>query len=245
MPNATVNYYICKLLEKMKYTALIILLFSSIFNLQGQTYEIGAFVGGANIIGDVGRSNYVYPNSLAFGGIAKWNRSDRHSFRASIITTKLVGDDLQSHETRRQERGYSFENNITEASLGIEFTFWEFNMYSGNRASTPYIYTGASYLFYDALRLRGNTGEIVKYENNGDFAIPMIVGFKTTVSTNMIAAFEIGARYTFTDSLDGSVSPNNDFAWAQFGDTNNNDWYVFTGITFTFTFGRQPCYCNF
>ncbi|MDA9239205.1 DUF6089 family protein, partial [Flavobacteriaceae bacterium] len=31
----------------------------------------------------------------------------------------------------------------------------------------------------------------------------------------------------------------------KFGNQNNNDWYVFTGITFSFTFGREPCYCNF
>jgi len=229
----------------MKQLVLILVTLFSILNLQGQTYEIGGFIGGANVIGDVGRSNYIYPNSLAFGAIAKWNRSERHSFRASIITTKLTGDDADSHETRRRERGYSFENTMTEVSLGIEFTFWDFNMYGGNRASTPCLYTGATYLFYDSLRIRNNQNTALKYDTTGDFAIPMVVGFKTTVSTNMVAAFEIGARYTFSDSLDGSVPPNDEFVGAQFGDTNNNDWYVFTGITFTFTFGRQPCYCNF
>ncbi len=229
----------------MKYIIIILFTLLSTLNLHSQTYEVGAYVGGANIIGDVGRTNYIYPNGLAFGGIAKWNRSDRHSFRASVITTKLQGNDADSHEARRRERGYSFENNLTEFSLGIEYTFWEFNMYSGNRASTPYLYSGVNYLLYDSLRLRQNTGDIIRYGATGDFAIPMVVGFKTTVSTNMIAAFEIGARYTLSDSLDGSVSPNNEFIGAQFGDTNNNDWYVFTGITFTFTFGRQPCYCNF
>ena len=229
----------------MKYIVIIIFTLLSTLNLQSQTYEVGAFVGGANLIGDVGRSNYISPNSLAFGGIVRWNRSERHSFRASVITTKIKGDDADSHEARRRERGYTFENNITEFSLGIEYTFWEFNMYSGNRASTPYLYSGVTYLLYDALRLRLNGGDIIKYDSTGDFAIPMVVGYKTTVGTNTLAAFEIGARYALTDALDGSVSPNNDFIGGQFGDTNNNDWYVFTGITFTFTFGRQPCYCNF
>ena len=213
--------------------------------MQGQTYEIGGFVGGSNFIGDVGRTNYIYPNRLAIGGIAKWNRSPRHSFRASVITTKLSGNDANSHESRRQERGYTFENNVTEMSLGIEYTFWEFNNYNGNRASTPYLYTGFTYFLYDSLQVRPATGTIVKYDTTGDFAIPMVVGFTSSVGTNAIIAFEIGARYTLSDSLDGSISPNNEFQGSQFGDTNNNDWYVFTGMTFTFTFGRQPCYCNF
>lgn len=229
----------------MKYLAIIIFTLLSVLNSQSQTYEVGAFVGGANIIGDVGRSNYVYPNSFTFGGIAKWNRSDRHSFRASVISTKLTGDDTDANQSRREERGFTFENNLTELSLGIEYTFWEFNMYGGNRASAPYLYTGVTYLLYDSLRLRQDQGDIIKYDTTGDFAIPMIIGYKTTLSTNTIVAFEIGARYAFTDSLDGSVAPDDEFSDSQFGDINNNDWYVFTGMTFTFTFGRQPCYCNF
>ena len=75
----------------------------------------------------------------------------------------------------------------------------------------------------------------------------MIVGYKTTLGQNFVLAAEIGARYTFTDNLDGSnpnkVSENKDDV--SFGNINNNDWYVFTGITLTFTFGRKPCYCNF
>ena len=48
-----------------------------------QIYEIGGFLGGSNFIGDVGSSKFVNPNSLAFGGVLKWNRSPRHSYRAT------------------------------------------------------------------------------------------------------------------------------------------------------------------
>ena len=75
----------------------------------------------------------------------------------------------------------------------------------------------------------------------------MVVGFKTTVGTKLVLGLEIGARYTFTDNLDGS-NPTGalaDDASLKFGNTNSDDWYVFTGATLTFTFGRKPCYCNF
>jgi len=26
---------------------------------------------------------------------------------------------------------------------------------------------------------------------------------------------------------------------------NNNDWYTFSGVTVTYTFGRKPCYCSY
>ena len=69
----------------MRYIATIILVVTTTFLAHSQTYEVGAMIGGANYIGDVGRTNYIAPNSLAFGGIFKWNRSPRHSFRASVL----------------------------------------------------------------------------------------------------------------------------------------------------------------
>ena len=73
----------------------------------------------------------------------------------------------------------------------------------------------------------------------------MAIGYKTNISTHLILAAEIGARYTFSDELDGSVPDNEDRAQFSFGNTNNSDWYMFSGITLTYTFGRRPCYCNF
>ncbi len=231
----------------MRALLLLIILTISGVTAQGQTYEFGAVLGGANYIGDVGKTNYINPNNFMFGGILKWNRSPRHSFRFTLIQTNISGDDADSKETRRSERGYSFKNSITEASAGIEFTFWKFSMYSGKPASAPYLYTGLTYFKYNALFLDQNTATIREFDKAWDFAIPMVVGYKTTVGTKAVLGFEIGARYTFTDNLDGS-NPNKeleDDASLKFGNLNSNDWYVFTGMTLTFTFGRKPCYCNF
>ena len=102
-------------------TAFIIMIFCTTYTYS-QTYEIGGFVGGANYIGDVGNSSFINPNSLAGGLLFKWNRSDRHSFRFSLLHAEINADDANSDEPRRQQRGYEFTNNITEASLGIEYT---------------------------------------------------------------------------------------------------------------------------
>ncbi|GER60991.1 DUF6089 family protein [Patiriisocius marinus] len=231
----------------MKYFVTLLIILTSSFIAQSQTYEIGGFVGGANVIGDVGNTAYINPNTLAVGGIFKWNRSERHSFRFSAIVAQIEGDDNESSETRRQQRGYSYENTISELSVGMEYTFWEFNLNSGNPVSAPYLYTGITYFFYDDAFVT-NDGITTRYKQSaGAFAIPIVLGYKTTLGTNFMGAIEIGARYAFTDNIDAS-NPRDNFdsnEYSAFGNTNNNDWYVFTGITFSFTFGRKPCYCNF
>ncbi len=230
----------------MRYIATIILVVTATFSLHSQTYEVGGMIGGANYIGDVGRTNYIAPNSFAFGGIFKWNRSARHSFRASVLVANIKGDDADSNQERRQQRGLSFSNTVSEVSLGMEYTFWEFSMYSGRPASTPYLYTGLTYFWYDALYKRSDD-VITDYDGASAVAIPMVVGYKTSLANRFVLGFEIGARYTFTDNLDGSNPTKGleDNQSLKFGNTNSDDWYVFTGITLTVTFGRKPCYCNF
>ncbi len=214
--------------------------------MQSQTYEVGGFVGGANFIGDVGKTTYIAPKTPVFGALFKWNRSARHAFRGSINFAQIEGDDKDSHEGRRKERGYKFTNTITEISAGIEYTFVDFNVYSGRNESTPYLYTGITYFWYNALYKVGST--IKDYDGASSFAIPMVLGYKVKLGTKLVFAGEIGARYTFSDGIDGSNpvkgQPKNNPNY-QFGNLNNNDWYVFTGVSFTFTFGRKPCYCNF
>jgi len=73
---------------------------------QSQIYEVGVFVGGSNFIGDVGATTYISPNQTAFGAVFKWNRSARHSLRASLIYSNIEGLDSKSDDPRRLERGY-------------------------------------------------------------------------------------------------------------------------------------------
>mgnify|MGYP003400395526 FL=1 len=86
-----------------------------------------------------------------------------------------------------------------------------------------------------------NSNIVIKEEETGAFAIPMTLGIKSNVWPQLILAIEVGARYTLTDNLDGS-NPKDD-SLPKFGNINNNDWYVFSGVTLTYTFGNKPCYC--
>lgn len=232
-------------IKQMRLTLFIALLFYIQLS-HSQTYEIGGMIGGANYIGDVGSTQYINPNTFMAGGLFRWNRSPRHSFRFSATYAKIKADDADSHETRREQRGYSFNNTIKELSLGLEFTFWEFDTHSDGNKNTPYLYSGISYFNYDSLFLDENN-QMSSNGNDWAFAIPMAIGYKTTLGSKMVLGVEVGARYTFTNNLDGSYPSGelSEIEELRFGNLKSNDWYVFTGINLTFMFGRKPCYCPF
>jgi hypothetical protein len=69
----------------------------------------------------------------------------------------------------------------------------------------------------------------------------MTLGFKLRINDILILGAEVGARYTFTDNLDGSNPEGSNFEQFRFGNYLSDDWYVFSGITVTYTFGRKPC----
>ncbi|NGY36258.1 hypothetical protein FQU23_001900 [Flavobacterium sp. XN-5] len=221
--NKTFGLFICLLLTTTLYS---------------QIHEVGVFLGGSNYIGDIGPTTYIAPNEPAFGILYKWNKSPRHSYRFSYTQSKITSNDLDSREPSRNQRGYHFENSIKEVSLGLEFNFFDFNLHQLGRKITPYVYSGFSYFIsdYDLTTPSSPTTISGRTERSKSIAIPMTIGIKSNISRRFILALETGARYSLTDNIDGSYNQN-------IGNINNNDWYVFSGITLTYTFGEKPCYC--
>lgn len=225
----------------MKKIFNLLLCFFPIITLNAQIHEIGVFLGGSNFIGDVGSTTYIAPEKLAVGILYKWNKSPRHSYRFSYTQSTIAGNDRESEESSRNKRGYSFKNDIQELSAGLEFNFFDFNLHEEDLKITPYIFSGLSFFRYDDMHIENGVTEKDKKSNS--FAIPIILGIKSNIHRNFVLAAEIGARYTFTDNIDGSNPEDDSYAVNRFGNLNNNDWYVFTGVTLTYTFGQKPCYC--
>ncbi|WP_350290402.1 DUF6089 family protein [uncultured Croceitalea sp.] len=211
-----------------------------ISTLGAQTYEVGVFAGGANIIGDVGRTNYILPSGIAYGALFKWNKSKRYAWRASVTRGSFTADDTKSNLASRSQRAFVVENSVTEFSAGLEFNFVEYNLHKLGPAFTPYLYTGLTYFRYDFNYIDALQVQDIN-QKDGAFAIPMTVGAKYRISQLFIIGAEIGARYTFTDNLDASNPEGSNFEQFRFGNILSDDWYVFSGITFTYTFGRKPC----
>ncbi|UNY99154.1 DUF6089 family protein [Zhouia spongiae] len=226
----------------MKKSILIIFVSFLSTMASGQTYEIGPFIGGSNLIGDVGADNYIRPNKLALGLVGKWNVSTRYSFRGSLTYSRLHADDGKSDMVSRRQRGYEVDAKLLEGSLGLEFNFWEFDLHSFSKPFVPYIYSGVSVFGHDLLYFQN--GEAQDYGNHITFAVPMVLGVKAKVTQHFVLAAEVGARYAFTDAIDGSNPTGSleDNIGLKFGNINSDDWYVFSGLILTYTFGRRPCY---
>ena len=208
-----------------------------------QIHEIGVFAGGSNFVGDVGGTTYINPNEFAYGLIYKWNRSPRHSWRASISSAKITADDENSDDPSRKARDYDFENTIKEVSLGLEFNFFEFDLHQLERQFTPYVFLGLTYTQYDGLFYK-EPNVTNSDSSHGTLSIPFALGVKTNLTKNLIVGFEVAPRYTLADDIDGSFPKNKSLQQLRFGNINSNDWYVFSGFTLTYTFGRKPCFCD-
>ena len=61
------------------------------------------------------------------------------------------------------------------------------------------------------------------------------MGVKASLSPLFVLSLETGIRYAFTDNIDGSLPEN---PALQRGAAYNNDWYVFTGFTFSYTLAK-------
>ena len=228
----------------------IVFCFFSAIITAAQFHEIGVFLGGSNYIGDVGTDRYLDPNELAYWLIYKWNLTDRYSFRGGVTFTTLRENEFNNNVINRFRRSYKVENSLQEFTGGIEINFKEFNLHDPKLSFTPYIFYGLSYFRYDQFYITQNVStsppNYVNYGKDREIALPLIIGFKVNPNPFFVIGFEIGARYSMTDNLDGS-NPQNAFAdniEYNFGNIANNDWYIFTGITISFTFGDLPCYCT-
>ena len=214
----------------MKKIVIIILFFSLSGSVFSQINEAGIFLGGSNYIGNIGRTNFIYPNSFAIGGIYKWNMHPHYSIRATYMYSKISGKDSESSNSFRNYRDLSFSNDIHELALGIEYHFFKYSLGKTGYTHTPYLFVEGGAVNY------GTLGD----NRSFNFTLPFGAGFKTILAPSVGLAFETGFRYTFKDDLDGyPYDPNS--ANIQIN-PNNNDWYVFTGITIVFAFGREGCY---
>jgi Domain of unknown function (DUF6089) len=226
----------------MKKHFLTLLVTFSISFMNAQIHEIGVFLGGSNLVGDVGATTYIKPEKIAYGVLYKWNKSRRHAYRFSYNQSDIYANDIKSDDAGRTTRGFKSKKSVKEFGAGLEFNFVDFDLHNMDRQITPYVYSGVHYFLYNDLYTAENNRK--KDPNSSAFAIPMVLGIKSNITPSLVLAAEIGARYTFTDNIDGSNPASDALKSFRFGNINNNDWYVFSGFTLTYTFGNKPCYCK-
>lgn len=205
----------------------------------GQLYEAGIAVGGSNYVGDIGRTNYIYPNKLAGAFIFKYNWNPKIALRASYSYLPIEANNLDADTDFRRSRGLTFKNTINELAVGLEYNFYEYNLSEIDKTWTPYILLELAAFNYNYVVSETAPQQYVFDTKNG-FAIPFGFGLKSKLIGDFAFAIETKFRYTFDDDLDYTTETIQNL---NFGG-NNSDWYMFTGVTLIYTFGRPPCYTN-
>jgi hypothetical protein len=215
----------------MRTRILFIICIGFYSNLLGQEYEIGVSLGGTNYVGDIGATNYIYPNKLAGNVFLKYNYNPRIALKATFSYLPIAGNDAKADTDFRQNRGLIFSNVIEELALGLEFNFYEYELSSEDKSWTPYILAELAVFNYKVFRKE-------TLENRTAFAVPLGIGLKSKLFGNFAFSLDTKFRYTFKDDLDFVSENNLDYPI----EGNSNDWYMFTGVSLIYTFGRPACY---
>lgn len=218
------------------FTAIVFITMTS----KAQINEVGLFVGGSNYIGDIGPEYYINPNNLMGGVIYKWNMNPRIALRGTFTMTDISSDDADATNKARIDRGMRFTNSIKELAIGVEFNYFEYNLDDYRKTKTPYLLVEFAAFNYNVVSDK-TVPPPYEYESKTAFAIPFGIGYKTKLVYDFAIALEIRARYTFVDDIDYN---NQKIDSLKFGNPDSNDWYVLTGISLVYSFGRPPCYAN-
>ena len=181
----------------------------------------------------------ILPNNTGGNILYKYNLNPRIAIRGNFSYFNLSGNDANSENKIRQQRGESFKNSINEFAVGIEYNFYKYDLSSRDHISTPYILLQMAAVDYETPRLQNPDGSY-KFTRNTSVSIPFGVGFKTKVYGKIAFAIETTFRYTFTDELDYSTNRFSDFDYA----STSNDWYMFSGISLVYSFGRPACFAD-
>lgn len=203
-----------------------------------QIHEIGFFLGGSNLIGDIGSTSYVNPNQLSGGLVYKYNLNPRIALRANYNRIGLKGADANSDNLFRRQRNFTFSNTVHELAAGLEFNFFDYNIRIREQSFTPYILAQVAINNYTTpSRQEGNN---ILFTSRYSYAIPLGIGIKGRISDHLAYGLEVAVRLTTDDDIDYTTSkiPVLNFKG------NGSDFYTFTGLSIVYTFGRPPCYAD-
>jgi len=243
----------------MKLFSFTLLLSFTCLVLKAEQYprnrEIGIMPGISYYMGDLNPEGHLTHRSLfhlAGALYFKNNYNPRWSQRFMIMRGTLSGDDDFLFGSYPQWRNLNFRSSVTEVSTTIEFNFLEFSyVESRSQWGTPYLFAGIAGFYFNPkgtingreLDLQSQLHELKEYSKIS-FAIPFGVGAKVRLGDRVAMGIEYGMRKTFTDYIDDVSTVFNDSPY-QRGDSQQNDWYQFAGISFSLRVGSKFTNCHF
>lgn len=200
----------------VKIRLYIFLIFVLPLVAKAQLSEIGVFGGTTMFMGDVG--NPLKPTGFVLGGVYR-HQFDRHyALRIHGMYGKTSGNDFEATSSEfKVNRNLSFESEIIEAAILVEFNFFEYVTGSKKMKHTPYIFGGIGFFAFNPTSIyKGDVYELQTLSTEGQgvtangkppynlvgLNIPFGLGYRWSLGDNTSIAFEIGFRATSTDFLD-------------------------------------------
>lgn len=253
-----------------KFYLSILILFVTYTATFAQLGEIGGFVGGSYYLGDINPSKQFSQTQIAEGLFFRYNFDSRLALRLSAYRGKLKSDDkiVKYNEKRGlkfqskiNEASLQFEFNFFRYYIGSSINYYTPYIFGG----ISYFTFKPEADGYD-LRALGTEGQNTptgdkKYSLNG-ISIPFGIGVKYSLSNKFGLGLEWGLRKTFTDYIDdvsktyyldgNNIDPNIPEQYysdpsrlnkpgMQRGNSKNNDWYSFAGISVSYKINLR-CY---
>ena len=202
----------------------IYLLFTLFFisvTYKGQRHEIGVQLGMSNLVGDIGRTNYILQKPVTsniadygipfYGGILyRMNFNPYQTVRLNIGYSHIQFIDALAKEQYRRNRNLWGTNSILEADLIFEYNFFPVNDEQKSMLS-PYIFGGVGAML-------ANTPQLIiendfRRDAGGNAIAPVTADDFDTKSTytsgkkiSMAIPFGVGLKYKFN------------YNWALFGE---------------------------
>ncbi|AYN01140.1 DUF6089 family protein [Chryseobacterium aahli] len=216
--------------KKLLFSFLTLL--GTMVSIKAQRNELGIRLGMSNLVGDIGKTNYILQQPLDFDRVSDWgvpfyggllyrfNFNPHQTVRVDLGYNQVQFSDKAAKEEYRRNRNSFGKNNVYEASVVFEYNFFPVNNEQLSMLS-PYIFAGVGGLMYDAPKATLNHD----YRRNADGVAQAPVDeldFVTTTEYTMgrktVAhiPFGVGLKYKF-----------------------NHGWAIFAEATFRYTLTDQ------
>jgi len=212
------RFSILKMKKELTYTILALMCFMSF--AKAQRHELGVQLGMSNLVGDIGRPNYVLQMPVGkiadsgvpfYGGVMyRMNFNPYQTVRFNLGYNHIQFDDRYAKEDYRRMRQLHGTNSVFSADLLFEYNFLPVNDEQQSMLS-PYIFGGVSGIYMNAskpeLTINSATNVEVTYAQDKAFtmALPFGVGLKYKFNYNWALSGEFTFRPTFSDKVDYSV----------------------------------------
>lgn len=197
----------------MKKLIIVLCFALSALSLSAQKFDLGGGAGVAYYFGDLNTNfNLKHPGPAAtfFGRI---NFNSRLGMRLSVSYANMEFKDSYSPNPFQQARNLSFNSQVIDGTLQLEFNFMEFVPFKRENMFSPYLAGGFSvYNFNPKTKFEGENVALRDLGTEGQLkgseyyltqpALAFGGGFKLAMSGTWSLNLDFSTRYLFSDYFD-------------------------------------------